>query len=61
MDAGRFDPDGAAAIQDGDDFACPKCGCEIHLTHHGDPARIQRMEPFTCCCGTRMMRVPRTA
>ncbi|HEX2468988.1 MAG TPA: hypothetical protein VHK05_00240 [Candidatus Limnocylindrales bacterium] len=45
-------------MQDGDDFACPKCGCEIRLTHHGDPAKMPRMEPFTCCCGTRMMRAP---
>jgi hypothetical protein len=41
-------------MQDGDDFVCPNCGCEIRLIHHGDPERMPRMQPFTCCCGTRM-------
>ena len=47
---------GAATIEmrDGDDFVCPNCGCEIMLKHHGDPARMRNMQPFTCCCGTRM-------
>jgi hypothetical protein len=60
MEAGPTDEAGASTMQDGDDFACPNCGCEIRLTHHGDPAKMPRMEPFTCCCGTRMMRVPRS-
>ena len=41
-------------MQDGDDFVCPNCGCEIRLIHHGDPAKMPNMQPFTCCCGTRM-------
>lgn len=45
---------GGMQMQDGDDFVCPNCGCEIRLRHHGDPARMQRRVPFTCCCGTTM-------
>ena len=41
-------------MRDGEDFTCPNCGCEIMLKHHGDPARMPNMQPFTCCCGTRM-------
>ena len=41
-------------MHDGDDFVCPNCGCEIMLKHHGDPARIQTMRMFVCCCGTEM-------
>jgi hypothetical protein len=41
-------------MRDGEDFVCPNCGCEIMLKHHGDPARMQNMRPFTCCCGTQM-------
>ncbi len=41
-------------MRDGDDFVCPNCGCEIMLKHHGDPARMPNMRPFTCCCGTPM-------
>ena len=48
-------------MQEGDDFVCPNCGCEIRLRHHGDPARMARMEPFTCCCGTRMEKEQRVA
>lgn len=43
-----------AQMEDGDDFVCPNCGCEIMLKHHGDLAKMQRMDMFTCCCGTRM-------
>jgi hypothetical protein len=45
---------GGMQMQEGDDFVCSNCGCEIRLRHHGDPARMQSMQPFTCCCGTRM-------
>ena len=48
-------------MREGDDFVCPNCGCEIRLRHHGDPAKMQRMEPFVCCCGTRMEKETRTA
>ena len=41
-------------MRDGDDFVCPNCGCEIRLIHHGDPAKMPKMDMFTCCCGTRM-------
>jgi hypothetical protein len=41
-------------MKDGEDFVCPNCGCEIMLKHHGDPARMPNMGPFTCCCGTQM-------
>jgi hypothetical protein len=41
-------------MRDGEDFVCPNCGCEIMLKHHGDPARMPNMGPFTCCCGTPM-------
>jgi hypothetical protein len=41
-------------MHDGEDFVCPNCGCELMLKHHGDPAKMQPMRPFTCCCGTAM-------
>jgi hypothetical protein len=41
-------------MRDGEDFVCSNCGCEIMLKHHGDPARMQQVVPFTCCCGTPM-------
>ena len=43
-----------AEMQDGEDFVCPNCGCEIMLKHHGDPGRMASMSQFTCCCGTKM-------
>jgi len=48
-------------MQDGDDFVCPNCGCEIRLRHHGDPAKMQRMTTFTCCCGTPMEKEARSS
>ena len=48
-------------MQDGDDFVCPNCGCEIRLVHHGDPAKMPNMQMFTCCCGTRMEKEQRGA
>jgi hypothetical protein len=47
-------------MQEGDDFVCPNCGCEIRLRHHGDPAKMQQMTDFTCCCGTRMQKEHRS-
>jgi hypothetical protein len=41
-------------MHDGDEFVCPNCGCNLTLKHHGDPAKVQEMRPFTCCCGTAM-------
>jgi hypothetical protein len=49
------------AMQVGDDFVCPNCGCEIRLRHHGDPAKMRQMTNFTCCCGTRMEKERRTS
>ena len=46
-------------MQEGDDFVCPNCGCEIRLRHHGDAAKMQQMEAFVCCCGTRMEKEQR--
>jgi hypothetical protein len=48
-------------MQEGDDFVCPNCGCEIRLRHHGDPAKMQQMTTFTCCCGTPMEKEHRGA
>lgn len=45
---------GSMDMREGDDFVCPNCGCEIMLKHHGDPAKMPRMDMFTCCCGSRM-------
>jgi len=50
---------GQIHMQDGDDFVCPNCGCEIRLIHHGDPAKMPNMRPFTCCCGTQMEKEQR--
>lgn len=47
---------GQVEMTDGDDFVCPACGCGIRLRHHGDPTRMTRMVPFTCCCGTEMRK-----
>jgi hypothetical protein len=47
-------PETAHEMRDGEDFVCPNCGCEIMLKHHGDPAKMPNMGPFTCCCGTEM-------
>ena len=57
----RAATEGQFEMHEGDDFVCPNCGCEIRLRHHGDPARMPRMEPFTCCCGTRMEKEQRPA
>ena len=48
-------------MNDGDDFVCPNCGCEIRLRHHGDPTKMRQMTNFTCCCGTRMEKEQRTS
>jgi len=49
------------SMREGDDFACPNCGSEIRLRHHGDPARMERMDTFICCCGTPMTKEERPA
>ena len=46
-------------MREGDDFVCPNCSCEIRLRHHGDPTKMPRMVPFTCCCGTQMIKEQR--
>jgi hypothetical protein len=50
---------GDMQMQEGDDFVCGYCGCEIRLRRHGDPEKMQR-GTFTCCCGTRMDRESRS-
>ena len=37
----------------GDEFACPKCGCEISVEL---PSKIRphQLKPFVCQCGTKM-------
>jgi hypothetical protein len=52
-------PTGEMQMQEGDDFVCPNCNCEIRLRHHGDPAKMQQMTSFTCCCGTKMEKEQR--
>jgi predicted RNA-binding Zn-ribbon protein involved in translation (DUF1610 family) len=61
MDTMHTDTHGNAKIQmqEGDDFVCPNCGCEIRLRHHGDPAKMPNMDMFICCCGTRMEKEQR--
>lgn len=54
MDTTRSTQANASEMQDGDDFVCPNCSCEIRLRHHGDPAKMSSMDMFICCCGTRM-------
>jgi hypothetical protein len=56
MDQMQRQPAGSTVLEmrDGEDFVCPNCGCEIMLKHHGDPAKMPNMRPFTCCCGTPM-------
>lgn len=51
--------DASTGMQEGDDFVCPNCSCEIRLVHHGDPAKMGHIEPFTCCCGTLMEKEQR--
>ena len=48
-------------MKEGDDWVCPNCACEIRLRHHGDPAKMQQMTDFTCCCGTKMNKEQRSS
>jgi hypothetical protein len=48
-------------MRDGDDWVCPNCACEIRLRHHGEPAKMQQMTDFTCCCGTKMHKEQRSS
>jgi predicted RNA-binding Zn-ribbon protein involved in translation (DUF1610 family) len=43
-------------IQEGEDYTCPNCGCEIRVRHAGDPSRAEARDPFTCWCGTPMQQ-----
>jgi hypothetical protein len=54
MDQATMSRENRLEMRDGEDFVCPACGCEIMLKHHGDPVRMPKMQPFTCCCGTPM-------
>lgn len=53
-ESGRLTP-----VLAGDDYICPNCGCEIHVRHRGEPDRVERPRPFTCYCGTEMLKEPR--
>ncbi len=46
-------------LQEGDDWVCPNCSCEVRVRHGGDPERMQRVQPVTCCCGTQMRKEER--
>ncbi len=46
-------------LQEGDDWTCPNCGCEVRVRHGGAPERMQRTQPVTCCCGTPMQKEQR--
>jgi hypothetical protein len=48
-------------MREGDDWVCPNCACEIRLRHHGEPAKMQQMTDFTCCCGTKMHKEQRSS
>ena len=61
QDPGSGGRPGCLQMQEGDDFLCPNCGCEIRLRHHGDPAKMKQMDVFVCCCGTRMEKEQRPA
>ena len=50
---------GTMDMQEGDDFVCSNCGCEIRLVHHGDPSKMPKKQAFVCCCGTRMEKEQR--
>jgi hypothetical protein len=52
---------GSMQMQEGDDYVCSNCGCEIRVRHVGDPAKMQNMRPFTCCCGTQMAKEEHSA
>ena len=55
METRQMDYADRVEMHDGEDFVCPTCNCEIMLKHHGDPAKMPKMGPFTCCCGTEMV------
>jgi hypothetical protein len=48
----------AVEVRRGDHYLCPNWSCEIGVRHHGNPERIERSRPFTCCCGTEMRKEP---
>lgn len=41
-------------MQEGDDFVCPVCGCEIVLKHFGPKTRDHELRLFRCTCGEEM-------
>ncbi len=59
MTMSQTDRAATTKMQEGDDFVCPNCQCEIRLRHHGDPAKMEQMGAFTCCCGTPMEKEQR--
>lgn len=54
-DAASVDAPAPAEAQAGDRFACPRCGCVVHIE---TPTRIRphQLRDFICQCGQRMNR-----
>jgi ribonuclease HI len=48
-----IDEPSATATQAGDQFACPRCGCEIQVDRPSS-IRPHQLKPFVCQCGTKM-------
>src|SRR3954453_10706916 len=48
-----IDEPSATATQTGDQFACPRCGCEIQVDRPSS-IRPHQLKPFVCQCGTKM-------
>jgi len=48
-----LDAPAPVATQEGDRFACPRCGCEIEV-RTPSPIRPHQLRPFACQCGNRM-------
>ena len=41
------------ATKVGDQFSCPRCGCQIEV-RRPSPIRPHQLRPFVCQCGTKM-------
>jgi ribonuclease HI len=50
-----LDAPAAVATQEGDRFACPRCGCAIEVRTPSS-IRPHQLRPFACQCGNRMTR-----
>ncbi len=46
---------GTARVQEGEDYVCSNCGCEVRVRHAGDQSKMTSGSgTFTCCCGEEM-------